>query len=268
MKTQPLSKNTDHLRVEHYLQELLPQTDARLHRAMRYSVLNGGKRLRPQLVYVAGLSFGCSLTQLDPAAAAIELLHCYSLIHDDLPAMDDDDMRRDQPSCHIQFDEATAILAGDALLGLAFSAVNHSQQVQILAHANAQMVLGQSLDLQFTSAHMQLEHINTIHLTKTAALFEAAILLAASLTSCSPEQYTQCQQLGQTLGLAFQIQDDLLDHQDDEPHLPTYPNAIGIEKSQQILKQHVQECYAILSRLPSDTSLLADLINDCIKIKQ
>jgi len=258
-------------RIENTLSALLPQSQHPLHQAMRYSVLNGGKRLRPLLVYTTGVALGCSLAQLDPAAAAIEMVHCYSLIHDDLPAMDNDDFRRNQPTCHKQFNEATAILAGDALPCLAidtiikggYSAMQQVQLIELLNQANSTMILGQSLDCQFDAASLKLETINQIHQTKTGALFEAAILMAATISQCDSHTYTQLRSFAQKLGLAYQIQDDLLDYAQEDNQTPSYPNAIGVEASEKTLNELRQQCQALLEKLALHHSGLVELLNRC-----
>jgi farnesyl diphosphate synthase len=180
-------------RITTYLAHILPDSKnlpGRLHSAMRYTVLNGGKRIRPLLVYTTGEALGVDLAVLDLPAAAIELIHCYSLVHDDLPAMDNDELRRGQPTCHKAFDEATAILVGDALQTLAFELLSASTQllsteirlkmINLLAKASGSLGMagGQALDLQATGQKLTIHQLTLIHQLKTGALISAAIQLA------------------------------------------------------------------------------------------
>jgi geranylgeranyl diphosphate synthase type II len=249
-------------RIEHVLDRWLPTPDRvpeRLHQAMRYSVLGGGKRLRPILVYATGTALDVDLSKLDGPAAAVELIHAYSLIHDDLPAMDNDDLRRGRPTCHKAFDEATAILAGDALQVLAFQilATDPSMQVsaevrvrtiQLLADASgtAGMAGGQALDLSAVGQTLSQSELEEMHARKTGALIRASVLMAAAVaTSLSSERLNRLTQFASYIGLAFQIQDDILDVEGDAATLgkptgadrakgkPTYPSAIGMTAAKQ-----------------------------------
>ncbi len=206
----------------------LPATDVvptRLHEAMRYAVLGGGKRVRPLLIYATGETLGIAPEGLDPAAAAVEMIHAYSLIHDDLPAMDDDDLRRGRPTCHRAFDEATAILAGDALQALALellacdtaSAATPSQRVamlQVLARASGSrgMAGGQAIDLEAERTTQSLADLEAMHALKTGALMRAAIKLALIAADDRPDaERDALARFGDAIGLAFQIRDDILD---------------------------------------------------------
>ncbi|MEZ5589419.1 MAG: (2E,6E)-farnesyl diphosphate synthase [Gammaproteobacteria bacterium] len=264
---------SEHL-IQHYrqrtelaLRERLPDSKTmpqRLHAAMRYSVLNGGKRLRSILVYASGATLGVPLAQLDAVAAAVEMIHAYSLIHDDLPAMDNDDLRRGLPTCHIEFDEATAILAGDALQALAFEILVHDQTLTIdaatrlrLIEALAQaigslgMAGGQALDLAAVGTQLSLEQLETMHRLKTGALIRASLRMGAL---CQPQIsdpiLTALDRYADCLGLAFQIQDDILDVTSDTAtlgkrqgadqalHKPTYPSILGLDSARKhALKQ-------------------------------
>ncbi len=194
---------------------------AKLAAAMRHAALNGGKRIRPLLVYATGNALGQSLAALDDAAIAIELLHCYSLVHDDLPAMDDDALRRGQPTVHIAFDEATAILAGDALQTLAFARLGKAplpaevrlSMLTTLAEAagGRGMCGGQMLDMQATGHLIDLAALETLHAMKTGALLRAAVRLGALAAAATPMQLAALDVYAAALGLAFQIKDDLLD---------------------------------------------------------
>lgn len=229
----------------------------RLLEAMRYSVLGGGKRLRPVLVYCTGEALGAPLASLDAAAAAVELIHAYSLIHDDLPAMDDDDLRRGQPTCHKAFDEGTAILAGDALQCLAFEVLAADraggmppaaqlQALRVLAQGigTAGMAGGQAIDLEAVGRRLDLTQLQDMHRRKTGALLKASVLLGAigAGVTDGPE-YAALDHFGAELGLAFQIQDDILDVEGDVTTLgkavgadaaldkPTYPSLLGMARA-------------------------------------
>ena len=195
-----------------------------LTRAMRYATLGNGKRLRAMLVYASGQSFGASLEILDPVASAVELVHAFSLVHDDLPAMDDDAMRRGRPTCHIAYDEATAILAGDALQTLAFEILSTDVGLQIDATQRLKMVAvlsaatgaggmagGQSLDMLATGIEVDFEQLNTMHRLKTGALIKASCMLGGLAANVSDKQLAALENYGSTIGLAFQIVDDILD---------------------------------------------------------
>jgi farnesyl diphosphate synthase len=247
-------------RVQATLDRVLPAADVspqRLHAAQRYAVLGGGKRLRPLLVYCTGEALGIPAGALDAPAAAVELIHSYSLVHDDLPAMDDDDLRRGQPTTHRAFDEATAILAGDALQVLAFSLLARNRaagvssearlkMIQILADASGTegMAGGQALDLSAVGRNLQLEELEAMHRLKTGALIRASVLLAAA---CAPEltsaEWDALDAYSQDIGLAFQIQDDILDVEGNAEDLgktigadaarakPTYTSVLGVESA-------------------------------------
>lgn len=224
--------------------------DARLAEAMRYSVLGGGKRLRPVLTYAAGQALGIAPALLDAPAAAVELIHAYSLVHDDLPAMDDDDLRRGRPTCHKAFDEATAVLAGDALQTLAFetlASLDHPHAIRLVAclaqaSGRAGMAGGQALDLGAVGQVRDLASLMQMHRCKTGALIVAALEMPALLCA-DPEdpRIAALRHYGQAIGLAFQIHDDVLDVTGDTVTLgktqgadarlnkPTYPALLGLE---------------------------------------
>ena len=245
-------------RVQAVLDAALPSSSLspqRLHAAQRYAVLSGGKRLRPLLVYCTGEALGVPVGALDAPAAAVELIHSYSLVHDDLPAMDDDDLRRGQPTTHRAFDEATAILAGDALQVLAFSLLARDRapgvsfearlkMIQILADASgtAGMAGGQALDLSAVGRSINLEELEVMHRLKTGALIRASVLLAAACApGLSAAEWTALEGYSEDIGLAFQIQDDILDVEGRTEDLgktagadaardkPTYPSVLGLE---------------------------------------
>jgi geranylgeranyl pyrophosphate synthase len=226
----------------------------RLLEAMRYSTLAGGKRVRPVLVYATGESLGASLETLDAAAAAVELIHVYSLVHDDLPAMDNDDLRRGRPTCHRAFDEATAILTGDALQARAFevlaqapasiSAAARIEMLRVLADSigTRGMAGGQAIDLAAVKQSLTESALERMHRQKTGALIQASVLLGAiSAELEDPRELAALTEFGAEIGLAFQIQDDILDVEgntdslgkragaDAERVKPTYPSVLGLE---------------------------------------
>ena len=225
--------------------------------------------------------FGADLAQLDPAAAAVELIHCYSLVHDDLPAMDDDDLRRGRPTCHKAFDEATAILVGDALETLAFtvltshdqpwSAENRLATVKTLAEAAgaAGMVGGQMLDIEAENQSISLEELENLHRLKTGALIRASVHLGALAAGCQQQiLLTKLDQFAAMIGLAFQVQDDLLDVEsttevlgkragaDEALNKSTYPSLLGIAATKQHLHGLYEQASVILNQLPMDTTAL------------
>jgi len=245
------------VRIEAVLERVLELPDPgtpRLREAMRYSALGAGKRLRPLLVYLTGESLGAPLAALDAPAAAVELIHVYSLVHDDLPAMDDDDLRRGRPTCHRAYDEATAILVGDALQALAFtvladepmpgvSAPLRLEMIRILAHAagTCGMAGGQAVDLDAVGRSLTVEAIENMHRRKTGALIQCSVQLGALAAGVDegPER-AALEHFGAEIGLAFQIQDDILDVDGDPRVLgkstgadaahrkPTYPSTAGL----------------------------------------
>ncbi len=249
-------------RMERALESRLPQSDAvpaRLHAAMRYSVLGGGKRIRPALLFATARAVGLSEDEVEAAACAIELVHVYSLVHDDLPAMDDDDLRRGRPTCHRAFDEATALLVGDALQPLAFqllasdpalpaSPAIRLRLIDMLAQASGTfgMAGGQAIDLAVQGLQLDIGQVEDMHARKTGAVICAAVLMAAEcVPGLNPDHYASLARFAKAVGLAFQIQDDLLDvtgdvstlgkatGADSERAKPTHPAVIGIPASQQ-----------------------------------
>ena len=275
-------------RVEKTLSLLLPSEEIlpfRLHAAMRYSVLAPGKRVRPVLVYAAGEACGTPADQLDGAAAAVELIHAYSLIHDDLPAMDDDELRRGRPTCHIEFDEATAILAGDALQPLAFETVCNDQNlkvdaatrlemIRLLAQASGShgMVGGQALDLDATGKALNLTELENIHIHKTGALIRASVLLGAIASGNSDEfRLKQLDHYGKCVGLAFQIVDDILDvvadtdtlgktqGKDAQQRKTTYPELLGLNNARDKARTLHDEALRSLESLDQSADHLRNL---------
>jgi farnesyl diphosphate synthase len=253
-------------RMEQALADRLPRADevpTRLHEAMRYSVLGGGKRIRPALVFATGRTLGLTEAQVEAAACAIELVHVYSLVHDDLPAMDDDDLRRGRPTCHKAFDEATAVLVGDALQPLAFQLLARDPQlpadpairlklIDLLAEASGTfgMAGGQAVDLSVQGQAIGIAEVEQMHARKTGALIKVSVMMAAAcVPRLAPSLAEKLARFATAIGLAFQIQDDLLDVLGDVSTLgkatgadsarakPTYPAVIGVEASQARLQK-------------------------------
>jgi len=276
-------------RSEAVLEALLTPGSAavseRLEDAMRYSVLGGGKRLRPVLLYAVGRALGCDeeaadRAALDAAAAALELVHAYSLVHDDLPAMDDDDLRRGRPTVHRAFDEATAILAGDALLTLSFEVmattghVRTPALVRTLAEASGRrgMVAGQALDLEAVGQFREVEALSRMHAYKTGALIRAAVRLGGLVAVDEQDsRLAALERYASAIGLAFQIQDDILDVTGDTATLgktagadaardkPTYPSLLGLDGAQERAGQLLQEALDALAPLGEAAEPLAVL---------
>lgn len=262
-------------RVEQALEHWLPRAGthpARLHEAMRYATLGGGKRIRPVLTYAAGDALGCDLRRLDGPACAVELIHAYSLVHDDLPAMDDDDLRRGRPTCHKAYDEATAILVGDALQALAFHILAHDPngvpepalrlrmiEQLALAAGSRGMVGGQAIDLAAVGQELDLAQLEDMHIHKTGALIRSAVLLGAYAAGVDAERRDRLDHYAKCIGLAFQIQDDILDVEGDSAALgklsgadaerakPTYPSLLGLKEAKQRAADLVAEARASLS---------------------
>ena len=253
----PTTDTDDARRVDAVLDRLLPKVDpasgaqATLAGAMRYAVLGGGKRLRPRLVYAAGHLSGAEIVHLDFAAAAVELIHAFSLVHDDLPALDDDALRRGRPALHVQFDEATAILAGDALLALAFEAASDAaidaaiarRWLRLLARATGAggMVGGQMLDIAGEGQALSLPQLVQLHRLKTGALIRAAVMLGATAGRLPDTRVAALERFAVAIGQAFQIQDDVLDAtaktavlgkpagSDERRGKSTYVDLLGVE---------------------------------------
>ena len=267
-------------RLEGYLDQVLPAsgtTPVVLHDALRYATLNAGKRLRACLVYLTGDMYNASMDTLDVPAAAVELIHAYSLVHDDLPCMDDDDLRRGKPSCHRAFDEATAMLTGDALQSLAFELLGSLEQgtsnalTRTLARASGSqgMAGGQALDLEAANSAIDLTTLQQIHAMKTGALIEAAVLMGALAAGIdSDEQLNALSDYAKALGLGFQIHDDILDVVSDTKTLgkqtgadevngkATYPGLLGLTAARQAAADAQQQAEQALKRLPLDTGKL------------
>ncbi len=271
------------------MEQMLPGNIApTLHEAMKYSVSNGGKRLRPFLIHLMAQSLELNMQDLLPAAVALECIHSYSLVHDDLPAMDDDDLRRGKPTCHIQFDEATAILAGDALQTFAFQLLAHADMdaqvkinwVQILSQASGYsgMCGGQSLDLAAENQAVGLTELETIHGLKTGALLKSAVSLAcAAKPELALAHSKQFERFAELIGLAFQIQDDILDitsttdqlgkpqGSDQKSNKSTYPGLLGLAGAEEKAQQVFQSALEQIQDLPYNTRSLMDFAQFIIK---
>lgn len=262
-------------RINHFLISCLPAKTDDLHQAMYYSVTGGGKRIRALLAYAAGEAVAAPLEQLDYAAAAVELVHAYSLIHDDLPAMDNDDLRHGKPSCHKAYGESLAILAGDALQSLAFEILaktNNSLMITILAKAigSEGMVLGQSLDLLAEGKKISYGELKQIHRQKTGALIIASVQLGIMLHAPNNDFFHKITNFANFIGLAFQIQDDILDVESTTSKLgkkqgsdsihqkATYPALLGLEEAKNQTQILYQRAIAELDGL-ANTGLLRSL---------
>ena len=255
----------------------------RLRDAMEWSLFGGGKRFRPALVFAVGDAIGVDREKLLTTAAAVEMIHTYSLIHDDLPAMDNDDLRRGRETCHRKFDEATAILAGDALHVLAFEAIANDQRLPVdvrlelitgLSEAAKKMVIGQQMDLDAEGRESGIDQIQEIHANKTGALIRFSASAAAVIGSASGQVRSSITDYGTRLGLLFQISDDILDvtqstetlgktaSKDVAAQKATYPAVIGIERSMEYLKQIHESTLAALDATsrPELLSRIADYV--------
>jgi farnesyl diphosphate synthase len=275
------------VRAEHALDRCLPQSGQSpidLHRAMRYAVLGGGKRLRPLLVYASAHAFGCEGRMLDAPACAVELIHAYSLVHDDLPAMDDDALRRGRPTCHIVFGEAMAILAGDALQALAFEiladetaghgdAATGMAMLRTLGRACGAegMAGGQALDLSAIGRTLTLEELEHMHACKTGALIRASVQLGALRAGADADTRAALDRYAHAVGLAFQVRDDILDVEGESAVIgktagkdaaagkPTFPSIIGLDASRARLVELTAAALAAIAPLGERGELLRSL---------
>ncbi|NPA71462.1 MAG: geranyl transferase [Gammaproteobacteria bacterium] len=250
--------------------------------ALEYATLNNGKRLRPALIYAMGEALSIPLNTLDAAACAMELIHSYSLVHDDLPAMDDDALRRGKPTCHIQFDEATAILVGDAQQTLAFQIIsedphttdtNKVRLIQLLTQASGihGMIGGQMIDIQSEGELPEINQLRTMHLMKTGALIKSSLLMGASQSDRYNDIKERIEHFGNLVGLAFQVQDDILDIEsstetlgkpqgsDEEANKSTYPKLLGLVESKTYRDKLITEAQATLKQLNLNSAFLEDL---------
>ncbi|NNE64650.1 MAG: (2E,6E)-farnesyl diphosphate synthase [Gammaproteobacteria bacterium] len=253
-----------------------------LHKAMRYAVLAPGKRVRPLLVYATASALGIDLNRVDGPAASVEMIHAYSLIHDDLPAMDDDDLRRGRPTCHVEFNEATAILAGDALQALAFYVLSHDPNMTENSGARLEMVEklslfsgsrgmagGQAIDLAAVGKSLNIAELETMHIHKTGALIRTCIQFAAlSAESLAEDKFMALDSYAKAIGLSFQIQDDILDvtgstetlgkpqGSDIKHNKPTFPSIIGLEASREKAAELHQQAIQSLSIFNEEADIL------------
>ena len=275
-------------RVEQALEDRLPKAHIlpqKLHQAMRYSTLDGGKRTRPLLTYCTGNVLGIAPVALDGLACAVEFIHVYSLIHDDLPAMDDDDLRRGKPTSHVAFDEATAILAGDALQALAFEILANDPSIAAAPEARLKMITalakasgslgmvgGQAIDLASVGTKLSLPELENMHIHKTGALIRASVTLATlakadidATVAAKLDHYAKC------IGLSFQVKDDILDEESDTVTLgktqgkdkdndkPTYPALLGLAGAKQKAQELHENALDSLSIFGKEADLLRDL---------
>lgn len=279
-------------RINSALETYLPTVQtppSRLHEAMRYSTFNGGKRIRPLLVYLTGQLFNIDPTILDAPACAVELIHTYSLVHDDLPAMDNDDLRRGKPTCHKAFDEATAILVGDALQTLAFYVLTYDKQLithvsdtqrlamintLALASGSRGMAGGQAMDMEAIGRALNLAELENMHIHKTGALIRASVKLGA--LACGTLSETELEKLdhyAKCIGLAFQIQDDILDIESSTETLgksqgadiannkSTYPSILGLKTAKEMAADLLQQALQSLAQFDEKAEPLRQIAN-------
>jgi farnesyl diphosphate synthase len=273
-------------RMEAALARLLPAAHiapARLHGAMRYAVLEGGKRVRPLLVFAAGEVAGAAAERLEVAACAVELIHAYSLVHDDLPCMDDDVLRRGKPTVHVEFDEPTALLVGDALQSLAFQLLADHRladdaQVQLdmvrtlaVAAGSRGMAGGQQIDLESTGRTLTLPELEFMHIHKTGALIRAAVTLGAGCGALEQNHKAGLDRYAKAVGLAFQVVDDVLDYEgntstlgktagkDSRQGKPTYVSTLGLARARALAEELRAEALSALQGLGSRATRLAQL---------
>ncbi|HET9351838.1 MAG TPA: farnesyl diphosphate synthase [Burkholderiales bacterium] len=273
-------------RMEAVLGRVLPAASvapSRLHEAMRYATLEGGKRVRPLLAFAAGEVSGAAPERVEIAAAAVELIHAYSLVHDDLPCMDDDTLRRGKPTVHMEYDEATALLVGDALQSLAFQLIAESSlaedpRVQLemlktlaLAAGSRGMAGGQQIDLESTGKTLSLPELELMHIHKTGALIRAAVLLGFSCGKSSEAERQKLDKYAKSIGLAFQVVDDVLDYdgstatlgktagKDSKQGKPTYVSLMGIARARQLAEELRVEAHAALAPLGVAARRLGEL---------
>jgi farnesyl diphosphate synthase len=273
-------------RTESALEAALPASDlspARLHQAMRYSVLGGGKRVRPLLCHATGAIFGAAEKVLDAPAIAVELIHAYSLVHDDMPCMDDDTLRRGKPTCHVEFDEATALLVGDALQTMAFqvlaerlpgiSAPRQIEMMHLLAVASGSrgMAGGQAIDLAAVGRQLDIGELEYMHIHKTGALIRAAVLLGAHCGEAAPDAMERLGRFANRIGLLFQVVDDILDAEastatlgktagkDAAQNKPTYVNFLGVKESKAMAAKLRQDAHDALAPFGNSATRLHEL---------
>jgi farnesyl diphosphate synthase len=273
-------------RMETVLARVLPAASvapARLHEAMRYATLEGGKRVRPLLAFAAGEVSEAAPERLEIAAAAVELIHAYSLVHDDLPCMDDDVLRRGKPTVHVEYDEATALLVGDALQALAFQLISENKiaddprrQLEMvktlaLAAGSRGMAGGQQFDLEATGRTLELPELEFMHVHKTGALIRAAVLLGFSCGTTAQEEKHKLDKYAKAVGLAFQVVDDVLDYdastatlgktagKDSKQGKPTYVSAVGVARARSLAEELRAEAHAALVGIGAPARRLGEL---------
>ncbi len=289
--------NEKHNRINNALDKILQdcKNSSQIVKAMRYSLMAGGKRIRPVVCMAAAEAVGSDCEVALPAACALEMIHAYSLIHDDLPAMDDDDLRRGKPTCHVAFDEATAILAGDALLTLAFhvlSTATHTKESQVssiwlniiqiiaLAAGCKGMIEGQMRDISSEGTLLSLNDLENMHALKTGALIEASILSGAILGNGNPEQIEHLGIYGKNLGLAFQVTDDILNVEGDPAIMgkaagtdknrkkSTYPSLLGLNKSKDFAKNIINNALQAIESFDNKADPLRAIATYVLKRKK
>jgi len=281
-------------RMETVLARLLPAAHvapARLHEAMRYATLEGGKRVRPLLAFAAGEVSGALPERVEIAAAAVELIHAYSLVHDDLPCMDDDVLRRGKPTVHVEYDQATALLVGDALQSLAFQLIAEYrlsddprlqlEMVKTLAAAAGSrgMAGGQQIDLESTGRALTLPELEFMHIHKTGALIRAAVTMGASCGALQENQMQRLDRYAKAIGLAFQVVDDVLDYdastatlgktagKDSRQGKPTYVSAMGVVRARELAEELRGEAHAALAGMGEQARRLGE-VADFIVLRQ
>ena len=279
-------------RVESALSDFLPSTQitpARLHDAMRYSTLGGGKRVRSMLVFAAGELAEAPSRRLEVAASAVEMIHAYSLIHDDLPCMDDDVLRRGKPTCHVEFDEATALLAGDALQSLAFQLLSEHAladeprdqlamlQLFAVACGSRGMAGGQAIDLEAVGRALTLPELEFMHILKTGALIRASVLLRGHCGGLAAGELERLDRYCKCVGLAFQVVDDILDEEGDAATLgktagkdraagkPTYTSLLGLPQAKQLADDLLEQALAVLQPFGERAARLRELAHFVVR---
>ncbi len=274
-------------RTEAALDAALPASShapVRLHAAMRYAVLGGGKRIRPLLVHAAGELVNADLARVETVASAVELIHAYSLVHDDMPCMDDDSLRRGKPAVHVEFDEATALLVGDSLQSLAFQMLSENilcddvmrqlTMVKILASASGSrgMAGGQAIDLESVGKNLSVPELEFMHVHKTGALIRASVQLGAMCGEILDENSAATlERFAKVAGLGFQVVDDLLDAESSTATLgktagkdasdskPTYVSVLGIDRSRELAQELCEDAMLALDKLPAEAARLRDI---------
>jgi len=273
-------------RMESVLARVLPAgsvAPTRLHEAMRYATLEGGKRVRPLLAFAAGEVSGAAPERVEIAACAVEMIHAYSLVHDDMPCMDDDVLRRGKPTVHVQYDEATALLVGDALQSLAFQLLSEHRladdprtQLEMaktlaVAAGSRGMAGGQQIDLEATGKALTLPELEFMHVHKTGAIIRAAVLLGASCGVISPERKERLDHYAKAIGLAFQVVDDVLDYdastatlgktagKDSKQGKPTYVSAMGLPQARQFAEELRAQAHAALAGIGAPARRLGEV---------